>query len=314
MAFQRIGLALILCFATSSFAWADDTLKALASDWPEAQVTETSSHGNDLSLEQGSRFSLRVASTQGAHLAILFENPRGQVRVFVPRRTGTGDLIIPGSEINFPDMASGETLYADAPVGKAFIYLVATEQPAFGGSKVIAGDPHPWTDAPQVLALLGQPAVGRKTVTRLVAYISNPAVKDYVSKSEFVDFYTNGTRSVENADRGFRIGFKLNSAELDDFSKRQLEAVGGGMQDPNLQSYRFSIEGHTDDLGSTEYNEELSLRRAEAVRNFLNHSAGVPTARLYARGFGKSRPQVEGTSDQARAQNRRVVIRRVDSP
>jgi hypothetical protein len=168
MAYRRIGLALMLFFATTPGAWADDTLKALASDWPEAQVTETLSHGNDLALEQGSRFSLRVASTQGAHLAILFENPRGEVRVFVPRRTDTGDLIIPGSEINYPDMASGETLYADSPVGKAFVYLIATEQPAFGGSKVIAGDPHPWTDAHQVLALLGQPAVGRKTVTRLL--------------------------------------------------------------------------------------------------------------------------------------------------
>jgi outer membrane protein OmpA-like peptidoglycan-associated protein len=314
MAYRRIGLALMLFFATTPGAWADDTLKALASDWPEAQVTETLSHGNDLALEQGSRFSLRVASTQGAHLAILFENPRGEVRVFVPRRTDTGDLIIPGSEINYPDMASGETLYADSPVGKAFVYLIATEQPAFGGSKVIAGDPHPWTDAHQVLALLGQPAVGRKTVTRLVAYISNPTVKDYVSKSEFVDFYTNGTRSVENADRGFRIGFKLNSADLDDFSKRQLEAVGGGMQDPSLQSYRFSIEGHTDDLGSTQYNDELSERRAQAVRDYLSRSAGVSTTRLDARGFGKSKPQVEGTSEQARAQNRRVVIRRIDAP
>jgi outer membrane protein OmpA-like peptidoglycan-associated protein len=313
MAYQRMGLAFMLILATGSAAWADDTLKALASDWPEAQLTETLSHGNDLSLEQGSRFSLRIASTQGAHLAILLENPQGQVRVFVPRRPDTGDLIIPGSEINFPDMASGETLYADSAVGKAFVYLVATEQPAFGGSKVISGDPHPWTDAHQVLTLLGQPAVGRKSVTRLVAYISNPTVRDYVSKSEFVDFYTNGTRSVENADRGFRIGFKINSAELDEFSKRQLEAVGGGMQDPHLQSYRFSIEGHTDDLGSTEYNDDLSLRRAEVVRNYLAHSAGVPTARLDARGFGKSKPQVEGTTEEARAQNRRVVIRRVDA-
>jgi outer membrane protein OmpA-like peptidoglycan-associated protein len=292
--------------------WAQESLKALATDWPDAKVSEVSTHGNSLTVEQGSRFILRIASTQDAHLAILLENPQGMVRVFVPKRADGEDRIIPGSEMIFPDLGSGETLYADLPTGKASLYLVATEQSAFANSAWIAGDPLPWVSAREVLERLSLPAVGHKAVTRLAVYVTNPTVKDFVSKNEFVEFYTNGTRSVENADRGFRIGFKVNSAELDDFSKRQLAAVGGGMRDQRLEGFRFSIEGHTDDTGSDEYNDDLSMRRAEVVRSYLEQASGVTKSRLDTRGYGKRKPQLEGTSEEARAQNRRVVIRRVD--
>ena len=309
---QALVITAFIQFAQVS--WAEDVLMNIVPDWPDAKLVEASTHGDDRSVEQGSRISLRITSTQDAHLAILLENAQGQVRVFIPRRPDSEDRIMPGSEMIFPDLGSGETMYADLPTGKAYVYLVASEQKAFKDAPWVSGDPLPWVNARDVLQRLGQPTVGRKAVTRMVVYVTNPTVKDFISKNEFVEFYTNGTRSVENADRGFRIGFKLNSADLDDFSKRQLAAVGSGMRDPRLESYRFAIEGHTDDLGSADYNEDLSLRRAEVVRSFLAQSSGVPKSRLDARGFGKSKPQVEGTSDQARSQNRRVVIRRVDKP
>ena len=76
--------------------------------------------------------------------------------------------------------------------------------------------------------------------------------------------------------------------------------------------YRLQIYGYTDDVGTDEYNQGLSERRAQAVRDYLAKS-GVPPEILTARGFGKSSPRVKATSAEAREKNRRVEIGIVDT-
>ena len=71
--------------------------------------------------------------------------------------------------------------------------------------------------------------------------------------------------------------------------------------------WRVRIEGHCDDRGSERYNLELGQQRADAVRQmFLDR--GVADSRMDVISFGEERPAAEGTSDGARAQNRRAVI------
>jgi OmpA-OmpF porin, OOP family len=71
---------------------------------------------------------------------------------------------------------------------------------------------------------------------------------------------------------------------------------------------RLRIEGHTDDVGEADMNQALSERRAEAVREWLVTSAGIDAGRLEAVGLGESQPAMEGTTPEARAQNRRVEL------
>jgi peptidoglycan-associated lipoprotein len=71
---------------------------------------------------------------------------------------------------------------------------------------------------------------------------------------------------------------------------------------------RMVIEGHTDDLGGREYNLALGQKRALAVLNSLT-LLGVAPKQLEAVSYGKERPAVEGTSDEARAKNRRAEIK-----
>ncbi|MCK5769423.1 OmpA family protein [Algiphilus sp.] len=68
------------------------------------------------------------------------------------------------------------------------------------------------------------------------------------------------------------------------------------------------IAGHTCDLGSAEYNESLSQRRAQSVVDYLE-SQGVDGARLDATGYGESEPQLPNTSEANRERNRRVEMR-----
>lgn len=65
------------------------------------------------------------------------------------------------------------------------------------------------------------------------------------------------------------------------------------------------IEGHTDNVGTDEYNLGLSQRRADAVGDYLK-TAGVSSSRLIIKWYGESQPKVENSSDANRALNRRV--------
>ena len=73
------------------------------------------------------------------------------------------------------------------------------------------------------------------------------------------------------------------------------------------KDYTVSVNGYTDDVGSDEYNQKLSERRAQAVRDYLVE-AGIPAEILSVTGHGKSLPLVKGTSEEARAKNRRVEL------
>jgi len=74
-----------------------------------------------------------------------------------------------------------------------------------------------------------------------------------------------------------------------------------------------SVEGHTDAMGTDEYNRRLSEERAEAVRNRLI-AEGVSSARLSARGFGESEPVASNATEEGRDQNRRVELKIVGAP
>ena len=78
----------------------------------------------------------------------------------------------------------------------------------------------------------------------------------------------------------------------------------------NLQDYPNStvqVIGHTDNIGSASYNENLSLRRANAVANVLI-AEGVQTSRVSTLGLGENQPVATNLTSEGRAQNRRVEI------
>ena len=72
-------------------------------------------------------------------------------------------------------------------------------------------------------------------------------------------------------------------------------------------SLRILIEGHADEDGSEKYNLGLSMRRAQAVADFLIN-AGISSNRIDIQGLGESAPAVQGSDEDAIARNRRVVI------
>ena len=70
---------------------------------------------------------------------------------------------------------------------------------------------------------------------------------------------------------------------------------------------RAVVEGHTDERGTREYNLALGERRADAARDYLV-SLGIDPNRIKIVSFGKERPAVPGSNENAWAQNRRAVL------
>jgi OOP family OmpA-OmpF porin len=104
----------------------------------------------------------------------------------------------------------------------------------------------------------------------------------------------------------FRINFEFNSADLTSDAKEILDRLGQAMQSQELSPYHFRIEGHTDAVGSDNYNLHLSEQRAAAVRDYLERRFKIDNARMMAIGLGER--QLLNTANPTGGENRRVVV------
>jgi outer membrane protein OmpA-like peptidoglycan-associated protein len=99
--------------------------------------------------------------------------------------------------------------------------------------------------------------------------------------------------------------FDTGSSELKPGAREKLAKISGILlAHPGLT---LQIEGHTDSVGSDEFNQQLSERRADTVRDFLAEE-GVPVSSITAKGFGKSQPVASNDTAEGRQRNRRVEL------
>ncbi|HST77626.1 MAG TPA: OmpA family protein, partial [Verrucomicrobiae bacterium] len=99
--------------------------------------------------------------------------------------------------------------------------------------------------------------------------------------------------------------FKIGSFELLPGARERLAKVSGiVLAHPGLH---LEVEGHTDSIGTDEYNQQLSEKRAEAVRSYLVQQ-GISESAIVARGMGKSSPVATNDTAEGRQQNRRVEM------
>jgi outer membrane protein OmpA-like peptidoglycan-associated protein len=99
--------------------------------------------------------------------------------------------------------------------------------------------------------------------------------------------------------------FRSGSFELAPGARERLAKVSGIIL--AYPSLHLAVEGHTDSVGSDEFNQNLSEQRAEAVRDYFVQQ-GIPSADVEARGFGKTDPVASNDTAEGRQQNRRVEL------
>ena len=164
----------------------------------------------------------------------------------------------------------------------------------------------------------------------LLLFFSNSALAQFVSSEQIIRALTTPptsladklrlTRSLTLTDRDFvltsaqskpaidlhEIYFEYNSAAITAEAEPQLRALGVALSDSRLRGSNISIGGHTDAVGSDAFNQNLSERRAAAIKWYLADNFGLSPADLHAVGYGKQQPK--NKADVFAPENRRVEI------
>lgn len=100
------------------------------------------------------------------------------------------------------------------------------------------------------------------------------------------------------------VKFDFNKSDVKENSQADIKSLADFMK--QYPQTTTTVEGHTDAIGSDAYNQGLSERRANAVRDVLVNQHGISSSRVSSVGYGESRPVADNDSESGRAINRRV--------
>ena len=157
--------------------------------------------------------------------------------------------------------------------------------------KVAANDPSP------------APSIGTRTRAKVTAEAQRPAAMTAKAGRNRTIAATAPRTAVGRAD--LRVTFVTGSAELTDAGRREAEKFMTALTAPSLAGKKFRIEGHTDSVGSRDFNVDLSKRRAQSVVEYLA-AKGADRSRFNVVGYGFDKP-ISGL-DASAGVNRRVEV------
>jgi outer membrane protein OmpA-like peptidoglycan-associated protein len=127
--------------------------------------------------------------------------------------------------------------------------------------------------------------------------------------SQRVDSLTNTVVNLDNyrpvVETAVHFGFNKDNLTKD--AREAIDQLAASVS--TTKGYIITVEGATDSVGSSEYNYDLSQRRADAVIQYLAAEKGVPAYKIYLIGLGKDKPVESNKTADGRAKNRRVDIR-----
>lgn len=142
----------------------------------------------------------------------------------------------------------------------------------------------------------------------------NDDVSVALNASAFKEPYLNFSRCISNLlpysfeDISYTVlAYKKNSTELTAYSKRRLDMIGEYLKE-DLALDLVLLDGYTDSFGGSWNNEQLSIRRANEVRDYFA-ALGLDTERIEVVGHGEKRHTSPNDTRLDRAKNRRVVVR-----
>ncbi len=151
----------------------------------------------------------------------------------------------------------------------------------------------------------------------------DPAIK--AKEIHFVDTLRNRkTRSLSLGEReeiaeiattkpkiDLEIHFDYNSADISTESMPAVQELGKALSNASLKGSTFVVAGHTDAIGSEEYNQGLSERRADTIKRYLTEKYGINGSDLVTVGYGESKPKDPGAPMDPT--NRRVQVVNMDT-
>ncbi|MBN8989343.1 MAG: OmpA family protein [Rhizobiales bacterium] len=131
----------------------------------------------------------------------------------------------------------------------------------------------------------------RGRATRSLSFAEREEIADIVKDKPKIDL---------------EINFEYNSAEISPKSLESVQALGRALSSPDLKGSTFVVAGHTDAAGAEAYNQELSERRADAIKRYLVDKYGINGTDLVTVGYGKSK--LKDPAQPMAETNRRVQV------
>ena len=186
---------------------------------------------------------------------------------------------------------------------------------SLGVGQAIAGDDNVTAD--QILQALAPP---KKPLTRGLSIGPQADPAKVAEEGAFVQKIRNrATRSLSSGEReeiatiaqakpniDLEINFDYNSANISSKSMPSVQALGKALTNPDLKGSTFVVAGYTDAAGTDAYNQDLSERRADAIKRYLTDKYGIAGSDLVTVGYGKTK--LKDASNPMADVNRRVQV------
>jgi outer membrane protein OmpA-like peptidoglycan-associated protein len=183
---------------------------------------------------------------------------------------------------------------------------------SFGATQARAGD----VTEDQIVNAL---TPSKKPLTRGLSIGGEVAKPEDPAQAKFVTSLRGRTRGLNLNEReelatiakdkpniDLEITFEYNSADISSKSLGAVQALGRALTNPDLKGSTFVVAGHTDAAGGETYNQELSERRADAIKKYLIDNYHISSADLVTVGYGKSK--LKDPNQPMAEANRRVQV------
>jgi outer membrane protein OmpA-like peptidoglycan-associated protein len=298
-----LGASLILSTParTGDRAAVTEQLDSLTAAWPDALFSIDVRGADDGNAVLNQRLEIDYEAAVPGYLAYVRVSSHGDVTLY---RNGARAGRAQGSEpyLVKPPLGSEQliVLFSSAPLDSLF--------PKGATSRELGSDPDAAAGLVQALQQLGDEhiLVAQRRYDLTIA--AKPGGTEYTTRGivRTVREASAGGSSPGAATRiPSRIEFEFDSDHLTDQGKLDLDTFGEALAS-DLRDSTVMLEGHTDAVGTDDYNMNLSERRAAAAKQYLIDSFGIAASRLTTLGMGKSNPIASNDDAAGRSQNRRV--------
>jgi outer membrane protein OmpA-like peptidoglycan-associated protein len=263
-------------------------------------------------VQVGERIAFEFASDRDTHLTVVHVDGEGNLTLLFPGdgRLSAGQPLLYPSEDPFDVVLpiGNETVYAFAtPRSLGFEQLGVKDEGGYASIDPVVG--------PEFASCLAGhlDRAGGEVASTQLAYrvLEKDDALPYTTRG-IEDYFGTVTRSFQRPTLDLLIHFESGKADLRPPARARLDEVGRALSGSQIGTYRFTLNGHTDDIGADEYNLDLSKRRAAAAKDYLVSKHGVEPARLEILAHGEASPKIAGMTQTAREQNRRVELELVD--
>jgi len=262
-------------------------------------------------LRIGSSIQFTFGTDTNCYITMIVINSESVVSIIQPFENGyLPAKIFPAL---YPESDSLEKFEVAPPTGIETVQTFCTQEPLLVNElDGVAGYNYDGTDATNLLMAvvtrISQLEAGSYAQASWKQRITGRSVLAQYNDTDVVDYFATKTRSIKRKRLPLEIKFEYASARLTGDALGTLDMIGKALSSENLRSRHFRIGGHTDAIGSDEYNLTLSEQRANTARDYLQSQFNISHERLSVSPYGEHFPKADNESKQGRAENRRVEL------